>query len=215
MKIIISVLLVFFAILIFLNILFINKIPNDFEILQANNPDKDTLEKMIIQKYPAVFTNVTKNLDMETINNNINNNLQEKSIPEIKEYFSYYLAPMCLTYKFNIHKNELINLRMVNNHRLLICQLYGKSKIYLFTPKQKKLLYPIKKDGIYKSKVDFWNPDKKFNAFNQTKYVEINLHEGQMIYIPYKWWYCIDSGANTNHRLLCGSESFFSYFLRF
>jgi hypothetical protein len=214
MKIVLSFLLIFIAILIVLNILFINRIPNNFEILQANNPDKDTLEKMIIQKYPSIFTDVTKNLDLEKLNHNITINQQKESDKQISEYFSYYLTPMCLTYKFSIHRNDLINLTMVSSHRLLICQLQGKSKLYLFTPIQKKYLYSYKKNGIYQSKINFWQPDKSLELFNKTKYVEINLYEGQMIYIPYKWWYCIDSGKNANHRVLCSSESFFSYFLR-
>ena len=51
---VIIVILVF----VFLQIRFQNKTNNDYDILQSNNPDKETFEKIVNQKSPSIFTNV-------------------------------------------------------------------------------------------------------------------------------------------------------------
>ena len=41
------------------------------------------------------------------------------------------------------------------------------------------------------SLVDFFKDDlTKYPLLAKTKYIEIILYPGQMIYIPYKWYYC-------------------------
>ena len=122
---------------------------------------------------------------------------------------------MCLTHKYDIQRNDKISLRQESSFRHLICQISGESKVIIFSPSQKSYMYPIKnKQGVI-SQVDFWNQDlKKYNKFNQAQYVEIILRQGHMIYIPYKWWYCVQSSTDSI-RVSCYSESIFSYFLRF
>ena len=147
-------------VVIILNAFYINRIPNNVEILQANNPNKETLEKIIIQKFPSIFTNVTKNIDLNKINTDIiNKQISLKS--DVYSYFSYYLTPMCLTHGYNIEINQQINLKRVSTHRFLICQFSGKSKIYLFSPNQSKFLYPIKSKKGLISKVNFWKPEEQ------------------------------------------------------
>ena len=54
--IVISILIAF----IVLQYYHINKVSNDFEILQADNPNKDEFEKILSSRNPSIFTNVSK-----------------------------------------------------------------------------------------------------------------------------------------------------------
>ena len=64
-----------------------------------------------------------------------------------------------------------------------------------------------------KSEVDYWNQDlKKYPLLNKSQFIEIIIHENQMIYIPKKWWYTYES-IDKGHLIDCNSESLFSYFL--
>ena len=72
------------------------------------------------------------------------------------------------------------------NYRYMITQLKGVRRIYLFAPKNRKYLY-AKGD---KSQIDFFRDDLlKYPKLSETKYIEVVLYPGQMLYIPFNWWY--------------------------
>ena len=57
---------------------------------------------------------------------------------------------------------------------------------YLFSPKNRKYLYAKGN----KSQVDFFRDDLlALPKLAETKYIEIVLYPGQMLYIPFNWWY--------------------------
>ena len=206
-------------IFLIVQIIFVNKINNQYDILQVNNPNKDNFEKMIAQRSPCVFTGIIDTWDIRNLNidklNKLDLAAKNKLNTDIDNCFNYYLTPMCLKHNFRIDTNEKTNLVRENSFRHLICQISGTSTITLFSPNENKFLYPSKKNGITKSQIDYWNQDlKMFPKFNDAKCIDIILYPGHMLYIPYKWWYVIEC-ENEGIQISCTSESSFSYFFKF
>ena len=121
---------------------------------------------------------------------------------------------MSITYNYKIikedqkTKNKLLR---ETSSRHLIFQLKGTQKIILFNPSQTPYLYANKNE----SKMDYWNQNlKKYPLINKSQFIEIILREGQLMYIPKKWWYTNKSSNNTVY-ISSKSESIFSFFWLF
>jgi hypothetical protein len=197
---------------------YINKLPytKSYEIIQANNPDKDTYEELMMEKKPAVFTNVLEGLDL--IKYDLNKPDFDKNFlkQELKEHYEFYLIPLNFNYNFNVNndkKNTYTPIMKQTSYRYLITQITGIKKILLFSPEQKKYLY-CKKNYV-ESKIDFWDESthENYPLFKKGKYVEIIVKQNQMVYIPYKWWYTIYE-VTDGISIVSESESLFSYFLK-
>lgn len=70
----------------------------------------------------------------------------------------------------------------------------GKVKIRLAPPKSKKYLDVINdyENFEFRSPVDPWNTQKKYlNEFDKIKCLDIEVVEGQLVYIPAYWFYSI------------------------
>jgi len=179
----------------------INKISENIEILQANNPEKNKFEEILMEKNPAVFTNILNDI-----------NLTKKNI---KSYFYYYLPPFYLNYNFELllnKKDSETKLVLQTSFRYIIYQMKGIKKIILFNPKEIKFLYPNYKNN--ESNVNFWNYDSNvYPDFNKSSYLEVILHPRQMIYIPHKWWFTSKT-LTTSNSLICESDTIFSKILK-
>ena len=215
MKVLLLVILI--AILI-LQYKTINKKVVTYDILQSDNPDKEKFEDVISRKHITIFMNVLKDLSMiKTVNYNefvnIDNENKKKLERILNNHFKYYIVPLTYSYDFTLKvedKNYKSPIFSVTSFRHLHCQIDGNKKLIVFNQEQKKYLY-FKKG---KSLCDFWNLDvKKYPLTSKSKYVEINLSPGQMIYIPYGWFYCYENTDN-NIFINCQSESIFSKFLK-
>lgn len=189
----------FFIFLIFLIVLQIrdsNKTNNKFDILQVDNPNKEEFEKVLRQKSPTIATNVSQNFfDLQKMPPSNFYGLDAKSRSNLeknlKEHFDYYTLPLSVKNKFEINVEEQGSTNKItksSNGRLLICQLIGLKKILLFSPEQAKYLY-LKRSGNV-SRLNFFTDDLlQFPLIAKTKYIEILLYPGQMIYIPKGWFY--------------------------
>jgi len=190
------VLLSIFIIYIFLQRKYLNRFNNDIEIFQMENPNKDQFEKQIEQSYPSIFTNMTQNFhdlqkySLKTISS-IEPAERKKLNRNINKHFNYYTAPLSRkgtnTLKVLSEGKGITNtVTRQFNYRYLITQLKGVRKIYLFSPKNRKYLYAKGN----KSQVDFFRDDLlALPKLAETKYIEIILYPGQMLYIPFNWWY--------------------------
>ena len=121
---------------------------------------------------------------------------------------------MAVSYNYKIvkeddkTKNKLIK---ETSSRHLIFQLKGTQKIILFNPAQSQYLYPNKNE----SKIDYWNQNlKKFPLINKAQFIEIILREGQLMYIPKKWWYTTRV-LKIQHIYLQSQSLYLVYFLNF
>ena len=188
------ILIAILAVFLYLQKGYLNRFNNDIEIFQLENPGKAQFERQIEQSYPSIFTNMTQNFhdlqkySLATISS-IEVKERRKLNKNIQRHFSYYNAP--LEGKNNIRvmsetQGVTNTVTRQYNYRYMITQLKGVRRVYLFAPKNRKYLY-AKGD---KSQIDFFRDDLlKYPKLSETKYIEVVLYPGQMLYIPFNWWY--------------------------
>ncbi|KAG0625822.1 hypothetical protein M758_2G082700 [Ceratodon purpureus] len=80
-------------------------------------------------------------------------------------------------------------------HHNLLTQVVGRKYVRLYTPEDSPRLYPYTEKMLCNSsQVDLTNVDLlKFPNFENLKFVDCILEEGQMLYIPPKWWHYVQS----------------------
>ena len=218
----IYILLILIVVFIGLQYKYINRTNNDIEILQAENPNKNTFENILKSKAPSIFTNVSKNFfdlqkySLESIHT-MDAKSKENLTNNIKNHFKYYNSPLTSKYTIDIlieSSDSSIVITKQDSNRLLLCQLKGTKKIICFTPNQSDYLYLTKESNKKKSAIDFWKADLlDFPLLSKTKYIEITLYPGQMIYIPYQWFYAYINEEDS-FSVISKSETIFSSFLK-
>ena len=194
--------------IIYVQFLFINKKMTKYEIIQANNPDKDSFENLLKKKQVSVFTNILK-----TTNIDINSSNTEELKNTFYEHFKYYHIPLTFTYKFKLEneaKDSYKPIIRVTSYRFINVIVKGTKKIVIFNTQQEPNLYIT--NGI--SSLDFWNVDKQaYPKYLNLKYIEIILKENNMIYIPFGWWYS-EYNLEDTVSISSFSESVFSFCLK-
>jgi hypothetical protein len=208
-----------FIFIIYSQYIYINTMPlsSSYEIVQVNNPDKQTFEKIINEKQPSIFTNILEGIEFAKYN--LNENIGKKEMEfDLNKHFKYYLHPLTLKYDFEIFQNKQDTNTPIfkqTHYRYIIGQLHGVKKILLFSPHQENYLYPDHQKNQIQSKLDFWNISSReeYPLINKSKYIEIIIKPNQMIYIPHKWWYTIHN-ITDSVSVSCHSETLFSYFLK-
>ncbi|KAG7386156.1 Lysine-specific demethylase 8 [Phytophthora pseudosyringae] len=76
----------------------------------------------------------------------------------------------------------------------VLCQVVGTKYLRLYAPKESEKLYPIEGLLSNTSQVQVEDPDdEQFPEFRSAKYVECVLREGEMLYIPPKYWHYVKS----------------------
>lgn len=207
----------------------------NLDVLKKNYGDKNvTLNNSIIEQNKTKKINKTFGEYIDWINNLENKEINDiniylaenddlllntKLIEQIKKETSILNCPLNLvtTYPLWIgHNNSKTGLHYDTDTRNFLCQLKGYKKVYLFTPNQSEYLYPSRKfdSGARCSQVNFWNVDTtKFPLFSQSKYIEIILSPGQILYIPPYWWHCVEN-IGTNVSISIRSEPISIIFLK-
>lgn len=220
---------IFILIIIFIIFYFqyssINNSPNDFTILQYQNPNKDMIEKILFEKKITIFTDL--DLPSITYKNNpvimitpklykiMNKSQHTTVLKSIKSFFEYYYLPMNIKsdISLNYEKNNTRSTLIYQEHyRYCISQFLGSRKIYIFPPNSLNNLYYNKKENHYK--VNFWDQDTTlYPNVTKAQFIEIRLHPGQAIFIPYKWSYCYEITQNSMS-VSFYSESIFTNLLK-
>ncbi|KPJ01555.1 Lysine-specific demethylase 8 [Papilio xuthus] len=79
--------------------------------------------------------------------------------------------------------------------RNLLAQVIGKKHIFLFSPKDTDYLYPHDSQLLHNTaQVDPRMPDlEKYPEYKEAKPYYCTLSPGQMLFIPPKWWHCVES----------------------
>lgn len=77
----------------------------------------------------------------------------------------------------------------------LLVQVVGEKYIRLYSSSENEKLYPYQDRMLHNSsQVDVENPDlKKFPLFSTAKFMETILKEGEMLFIPPKYWHYVRS----------------------
>jgi hypothetical protein len=109
-----------------------------------------------------------------------------------------FLKPIaCLQTKYDImmgSKSISMPLRYHTCYRQYICVNSGKIHIKMTPWKSKKYLYPIYdyENYEFRSPINVWNPQKKYmHEMDKIKFLEFDVLEGSVLYIPPYWWYSI------------------------
>ncbi len=195
LNIIILIVLAIILILYYIQFRFLSKTNNTLSILQKDNPNKETIENILENKSPTVFTGMIENWEVED-----DNNITKEEFDNNTNIFN---IPLCVAKKYKtfiMPEGKKTNIIREINTRHLLFLLEGEMRLFLFNPEQN-----IKFDRII-SKDNFFNePDK----FKDIKYLEIKFSEGQIIYIPRGWSYCYRV-ENYTELLSMTSESIFS-----
>jgi hypothetical protein len=180
-----------------------NKIKSiDYNVKTYKTNNKKEIETIIKQnKNPIVFIDVPaiETLDKPTLFNHLN----------------LFFIPNYFTYNFTANTNEIntttpIKKNIYHRHTLLCNK--GSIKLIIFNTNQESSLYI--KSNVVQSPVNFWNVNlSEFPLMKQIRYIEIIIHDNQLVYIPYGWWYTmyyLEKSTIIEHM----SESYLSHFIQ-
>ena len=91
-------------------------------------------------------------------------------------------------------KNVITPLRYHTYYRHFICVASGKIRIKMTPWKSNKYLYPNMDYDNYEffSPVNAWKSQKKYShEMDKIKFLEFDINEGYVLFIPSYWWYSI------------------------
>ena len=103
----------------------------------------------------------------------------------------------------------------------LLTLIDGTKKIRLYDPSQSNFLYPIERDanGGLTLEVNITDPDlDKYPLFSKAVGIDVELHAGDMLYMPAYWWHevvSVNRNVAVNFWFHCHSklvENFFAVF---
>jgi len=96
--------------------------------------------------------------------------------------------------------NSVTPFRYNLNYRNYYNVIKGNIRIKMTPPKNIKFLHEQKDYDNYefRSQINPWNVSEAYKSdFDKFKCLEVELREGQLIYVPAYWWYSIEYGENT------------------
>ena len=206
----------------------LKKVNNDIEILQTYNFEDSSIQNILVNKQPTIFKEIM--YEWELINDihelpieQVQQLLEDKKFYDmLSEYLNQF--SLFLSFNWNIKINKYtkgykgIFFIKESNHRHLICQITGISKILLASPNQNEILKQnqIKDNTLefnnIRSNTNFWNKEEThIEPFNKLEYIEIILKEASILYIPNEWWYIITTEED-GIIMETNNESFFNIF---
>jgi hypothetical protein len=106
-------------------------------------------------------------------------------------------------------KNTVTPLRYHTGYRQYLCVNTGKITVKMTPWKSTKYLYQNKdfENYEFRSPINVWNPQKKYmHEMDKIKFLEFEVLEGHMLFIPPYWWYSIKYTSEED-TIICG----FSY----
>lgn len=213
------------SIILYSQIRILTKTNNSLEILQAEIPNEFKIQELLLEKSPTIFRQVLYGWDsiIDLFDKDINQIKEickkEKYKKDIELHLHSYSMFLSLGWDYTFYNKNISDnhFRLENNYRHLICQIMGTQIIYLASPFQKdKFKYTKKDNSIHNkiiSKTNFWNENEiTQEPFNTLEYTKIILREGNILYIPYGWWY-LSEIKEESLILDCYNISLFSFFL--
>lgn len=189
------------------NISKIKIINNELKILQTFDPEPEMIKELLNNHQPIVIQKeimfwkqfkllLSKELDY--IKNEIATNKEINYSEIIKKNLEVYNLP--LTYDWNIDiRNILFDFQSAiffikqDNYMQLFGCVSGEMRIIIAPPDQSKYLEPIQNLVSTIDATAILNKEPM-----EINYVEIIVRQGNMIYIPWGWFYFIYNGNNKN-----------------
>lgn len=195
LNIVIIIILIILGILYYIQFKYLSKTNNELTIIQKDNPDKQTIEDILENRSPTIFTGMIENWEVDN-----DKNITKDEFDKNTEIFN---IPLCIGKKYKtfiMPEGKKTNIIKEINTRHLLFLLEGELRLFLFNPEQN-----IEFNKIVSKYNFFDNPEE----FEDVKYLEIKFSEGHIIHIPRKWSYCYRV-ENYTELLSKTSESIFS-----
>ena len=184
----------------------IGKLYGAFDVkIRSLNRELEDDEEIYV---PISYSNAVKAIDIDNeskylIENN-SDFLQEtgliKQYKENDEYLRPSMVSNCM-YDINIASKGARTVFKYNvNYRNYLYVTEGSVKIKLTPPKNSKYLSEIKdyENFEFRSLINPWDIQDKYKVdFDKVNCLDINVTEGNMIFIPAYWWYSIEFGEKT------------------
>eukprot|EP01080_Neovahlkampfia_damariscottae_P000542 gene542-8054_t len=114
---------------------------------------------------------------------------------EIPKYCKAGLGDIYMINAWIGPKNTISNLHYDPNPNLF-CQIKGKKKIRIYDKKDSKFMYPHKHFRLKNTSqvnLDEEVDAEKFPGFDSLEYWEFEINEGEMLFIPCKFWHHVKS----------------------
>tara|TARA_B100000925_G_C21933067_1_gene441100 strand:- start:162 stop:1055 length:894 start_codon:yes stop_codon:yes gene_type:complete len=176
----------------------------DIKIRNVSKDIDDEEELYIPLTYTSALSAIQEDKDGKYVLENNNDFLEETGMIKTFRYNDSFIRPYmvstCLYDLTAASSNTKTPFRYDVNYRNYYLVTEGSAKIKLAPPKSGRYLYPQNdyENFEFRSPVNPWNVQQQYKPdFDKIKCLEVNLNEGQMIYIPAYWWYSIEYQSKT------------------
>ena len=157
----------------------------------------DSIDYVVLQFQPG--TNLMKtDPKSKYFTENNEDFLEESSLLKLFQNNDSNIKPVFTAFsKYDIctgSKNAVTPLRYHTYNRQYICVNSGKITLKMTPWKSSKYLYQNKDFDNYefRSPINVWSPQKKYmHEMDKVKFLEFEVVEGHMLFIPPYWWYSI------------------------
>ena len=175
-------------------------INNELKILQTNDPDFDIVYTLLEHHQPIVLQkeifywkefNTLIGESLSNINSIINTNTTINYSEYIKNNINLYNLPLSYDWNIDIRNVTLDSKSAIffikqNNYMQLFGCVSGEMRVIITPPDQSKIIGPFKNLVSTIDSTELLNKDPF-----ELNYIEIIIRQGNVIYIPYDWFYFI------------------------
>lgn len=184
--------------------------PYDINVKEAADYwDSDVSVDSVILPYSSGSTLMKTDAKAAYFSENNADFVEETKLAAMFETNDEFLKPgLTLQSKYDImlgSRGVSLPLRYHTHHRHFISVNTGKVRVKMTPYKSSKYLYTYRDFETYefRSPVHVWKPSEKYqHEIDKIKFLEIDVVEGNVLYIPPYWWYSIQYDNNVDS-LLC------------
>ena len=183
-----------------------NSTKDDLNIIDSNDywKSEDTVDSISVPIQTAhklIETDTNPHFFTEDNGNFIEENNLATKLKLMDEYFKPY-GTIQTQYDFIMGSKRCVTpLRYHTDYRRLLCVASGKIHIKMTPWKSSKYLNAIKDFEKYefRSPINVWKPQQKYmHEMDKIKFLEFDVLQGHVIYIPPYWWYSIKYSDEPN-----------------
>ena len=194
----------------------LKKINNELNILQVTDPEPSLTYELFNNHQPIVFQqelyfwkefNSLIGMSLVDINHIITTNKNINYSEYIKHNIEIYNLPLSYDWNIdirNITLNESSAIFFVkqNNYMQMFGCVTGEFRIIIATPDQSLLLEPLSNMVSTIDATSILNKEPL-----EINYIEVIVRKGNMVYVPWGWFYFIYNGSYNNECVIIDCEN--------